>query len=124
MKKKQILVIEDEDSIRTALVDKIVFEGFNALEARDGQEGLKIALKKHPDLILLDIIMPRMDGLTMLKKLREDKWGEGVPVILLTNLNDSEKIFEAMDSGVYDYLVKSNWEIDDVVKKAREKLGL
>jgi len=119
---KKILIVEDEEPILRALVDKFTREGFETLEARNGEEGLEIALREHPDLILLDIIMPKMDGMTMLHKLREDTWGEQVPVIILTNLSEAEKMKEAMEAGVFDFLVKTNWRLEDVVKKVREKL--
>ena len=121
--KKKILIVEDEESLRGALRDKFAWEGFDVLEAGDGEEGLKAALREHPDLILLDIIMPKMDGITMLKKLREDDWGKEAQVILLTNLSDNEKLSEALAQGTYDYLVKSDWKIADVVAKVRERLG-
>jgi len=121
--KKKILVVEDEMSLRNALRDKLGLEGFIVLEAKNGEEGLDVALRDHPDLILLDIIMPKMDGLTMLKKLREDVWGKNTKVILLTNLNDNEKVSEALLQGSYDYLVKSDWKIEDVVAKVRARLS-
>jgi CheY-like chemotaxis protein len=120
---KTILVVEDESSMRRVLVDKLSLEAFSVLEAKNGEEGLKIALEKHPDLILLDIIMPRMDGITMLKKLRDDEWGKKVEVILLTNLSEKEKIAEAMEQETFEYLVKTDWKIEDVVEKVKEKLA-
>ncbi len=122
--KKTILIVEDESAIRNVLIDKFSSKDFIAIGARNGEEGLEVALDKHPDLILLDVIMPKMDGMTMLSKLREDTWGEKVKVILLTNLNDPEKTLEAMKNGAYDYLVKSDWKIDDVVDKVKERLDL
>jgi len=123
---KTILIIEDELSQLKALVDKFQREGFVSLQARDGKKGLEIALQKQPDIILLDIVMPKMDGLTMMKKLRqENTWGRNVPIILLTNLTaDDEKINKSVaeDEPAY-YLVKSNWTIDDVVKKVKERLA-
>lgn len=82
-----------------------------------------VALLWHPDLILLDIVMPKMDGMTMLAQLREDEWGKTARVITLTNLSDTEKVAEAIEHGSYEYLVKSDWKIEDVVAKVREKLG-
>ncbi|MBI4653236.1 response regulator [Candidatus Kuenenbacteria bacterium] len=120
--KKTILIIEDEISLQNILKKRLERENFLVLEAKNGEEGLDIALRERPDLILLDIIMPVMDGLTMLKKLRENGWGKNVMVILLTNLSDNEKIAEAVVHGTYDYLVKSDWKIEDVVAKIREKL--
>lgn len=122
--KKTILIVEDETSMLRALTDKLSREGFAVLEAKNGKEGLEIALKEQPALILLDIVMPVMDGMTMLKKLRADTYGKNVPVILLTNLNESEKIAEAVESGVYDYLLKTDWKIEDVVKRTKERLQI
>lgn len=120
---KKILIVEDEIDLREIIADQFKRESFDILVARDGEEGLEMAIKHHPDIILLDIIMPKMDGLTMLHKLREDKWGENANVILLTNLSDNEKVVEAMKNKTYDYLVKSDWNIKDVVKLVSEKLA-
>lgn len=124
MTNKTILIIDDDPPTLHALRDKFKSKGFNVLTANDGVSGLGAAMKNHPDIILLDIIMPRMDGMTMLKKLREDEWGKKAEVIMLTNLSDNDKIEEAAQAGTYDYLIKTNWGIEDVVKKVKEKLGM
>ena len=124
LKKYTILVVEDENSLNKALIDKFSHSGFSTLQAKNGQEGFEMATQKHPDLILLDIVMPRMDGITMLKKLRQDEWGKKVEVIMLTNLNEVEKISEAVSQGSYDYLVKTDWKLDAVVEKVKEKLKI
>jgi len=121
--KHKILIVEDEEPLLNALTDKFSREGMEVITAKNGQEGLDVALAKKPDLILLDVIMPKMDGITMLEKLREDKWGENVEVILLTNLTDADKVSEAVEKGVRDYLIKSDWKLEDVVKKVKEKLS-
>ena len=121
--KEKILIVEDEESLRTVLRDKLKGEGYNVLTAKNGKEGLAVALKKHPDLILADIIMPVMDGMTMVKKLRDDTWGKNVSVIILTNLSDAEKTAEAVDRGVFDILIKSDWKIEDVVDKIKNELN-
>jgi DNA-binding response OmpR family regulator len=125
-KKASILIIEDEASQRKALSDKFNREGFEVNEAEDGEAGFKAALKVRPDIILLDIMMPDMDGMTMLKKLRaENEWGKNVPVVLLTNLSaDNDEIIRriAEDEPAY-YLLKANWSINDVVEKVRERLS-
>lgn len=121
-KKEKILIVEDETPLRNVLRDKLVREGFTVLEAKNGEEGLEAALRDHPDLILLDIVMPRMDGMTMLKKLRNDAWGAEAKVIILTNLSESAKVLEAMAQGSYNYLVKSDWKLEDVVVRVRETL--
>jgi DNA-binding response OmpR family regulator len=125
-KKFTILVIEDEVSLRNALRDKFTARGFTVLEARDGEEGLAVALKNEPDMILLDIIMPKMNGMIMLKKLRpENKWSKNVPVILLSNLggDDENMMMEIEKDKMTDYLVKSNWSLNDIVGKVKEKLS-
>jgi len=122
--KKKILIVEDDLPILGVLVEMFEREKFEVLKARDGEKGLNMAIKKKPDLILLDIVMPKMDGVTVLQKLREDKWGKDVPIILLTNLISAEKASEAAQSGVRDYLVKTDWKLEDVVKKVRQKLEI
>jgi DNA-binding response OmpR family regulator len=125
IKQYTILIVEDEVSLRNALRDKFIRKGFCILEAKDGKEGLAIALKKKPDMILLDIIMPKMDGMMMLKKLRQkNKWAKNVPVMLLSNLGgDDEKMMAEIEKDRWvNYLVKSNWSLDDVIKKVKEKL--
>ncbi|MFZ2664426.1 MAG: response regulator [Patescibacteria group bacterium] len=122
-KSKIVLIVEDEQSLLKALADKFTREGFKILEAKNGKEGLVVASHHHPDLILLDIIMPVMDGMTMLFKLREKVWCRNVPVILLTNLSEAtERIVEAHRRGVNDYLIKSDWTLEDIVHKVKKKL--
>jgi CheY-like chemotaxis protein len=115
--------VEDDAVVRKVLHDKLSLEGFGVLEAKNGEEGLAIALENHPDLILLDILMPKMDGLTMLKKLREDEWGKTANVIILTNYDETEKIADALGSRVFEYYVKSDTPIEDLIAKVKEKLG-
>ncbi|OHA47658.1 MAG: hypothetical protein A2806_03510 [Candidatus Terrybacteria bacterium RIFCSPHIGHO2_01_FULL_48_17] len=123
MPEQKILIVEDEDLIAQSLIMRLEKEGYEALRAENGFEGLRAAIKNKPDLILLDILMPQMDGLAMLKKLREHDWGKNARVVLLTNLDDVENIAQAAEYGVADYLVKSDWELDDVVQKIKDKLA-
>lgn len=122
-KQKKILIVEDEQPLRNALHDKCKQEGLLSFEAKNGEEGLEVALREQPDIILLDLVMPKMDGMTMLKQLRQDDWGKDAKVILLTNLSDAEKVAEAMTAGAHDFLVKSDWKIDDVLTKVWDRLG-
>lgn len=124
MEEKKILLVEDEIALLDALVLKLNSEGFTTLIAKNGEEGLKVALDNHPDLILLDIIMPKMDGITMLKKLRTDSWGHDVPVIILSNLTDADKNVNIVDSSVEAYLVKSDMPISDIIGKIKEVLKI
>lgn len=118
---KKILIVEDDHALRAALRDKLARERFVVLEAKDGEEGLKIALDEQPDLILLDIVMPKVDGLTMLGQLREDSWGKTAHVIMLTNLSDGESVSKSLENAAFDYLVKSDWKLEDIVRKIRDR---
>ncbi len=120
----KILIIEDEALMAAALKKKLESEGFQSLWAKDGSEGLKIALDKHPSLILLDIVLPTMDGMTVLSKLREDSWGKNVPVIILSNLSRAATIEEGKEKGVNTYLVKTDWKLSEVVQKVKHELGI
>lgn len=119
-----ILIIEDETLMASALKKKLESAGFEPLWASDGSEGLKVALDKHPDLILLDIVLPTMDGMTVLSKLREDSWGKNVPVIILSNLSRAATIEKGKEKGVNTYLVKTDWKLSEVVQKVKYELGM
>lgn len=121
--KKTILIIEDELPMLKALSDKFTMEGFDILEAKNGEEGLKSALEKKPDLIILDIFMPVMDGRVMFEKLREDAWGKTVPVIILTNLNPDDKTLDQlMKNGPSYYFIKSKWKLEELVAKVKKEI--
>ena len=124
IQRKKILIVEDDESLRNALKYKINREGFSALIAKDGGEGLEIGIKEKPDLILLDVLMPKMNGVTMLKKLRENSWGKNVPVLLLSNDDDPEHIRETLKDNAVDYLIKSDWELGNIIKRIKETIQL
>ena len=125
-KKTKILIVEDEEVICKAYADELRDEGFLVLTATNGRDGLGLAVREKPDLILLDILMPVMDGLTMMDTLRQkDLYGKNVPIILLTNLSASEeKIMQAITKNepAY-YLVKSDWNLSQVLEKIKERLA-
>lgn len=121
--KKKILIVEDEASMLNALKLKLEKEDVEVLIAKNGEDGLKIALMEKPDLIILDIIMPKMDGIEMLKELKKDEWGENANVIILSNFNDNQKIADVMEESVYQYLIKSDWKIEDIISKIKEELN-
>lgn len=120
----KILVVEDERLVREAIKRKLLGAGMTVLEAVDGQEGLDTALREKPDLILLDILLPVMDGISVLEKLREDEWGKNVPIIILSNLYEAATVEESKKRGVYDYLVKTDWTLDDVLTKVKSTLKI
>lgn len=120
--KKLLLLVEDDVSISKVLSRFLEQSGFNLLRATDGIYGLKMALENHPDLILLDIIMPHMDGLTFLKELRKDKWGKSVPVMILSNLSNPETEKEAAQYAIKDYIIKTDFCLTDILKKINDIL--
>ena len=126
LQKNSVLIVEDEVSLRGALRDKFAREGFQVHEAKDGEEGLVMALAERPQVILLDLMMPRMDGMSMLALLRSaNTWGSHVPVFVLTNLGEDDKLTMKgiLDDSFAYYLVKSNWAIDQVVQKVRDAIA-
>lgn len=118
----KILVVEDEEVLLGVLKDRLKNEGFDVITARDGEQGLKMALEHQPDLILLDILMPKMGGITMLKNLRATPAGKDTHVIILTNVSDSKLVHEALTYGVRDFLVKSDWVLSDLVTAIRKQI--
>jgi DNA-binding response OmpR family regulator len=119
---QKILVIEDEAPLRSLLAKLLSDEGFDLTQAGDGVEGLEMALKDHPDLIVLDVLMPKKDGISMLEELRADEWGKQVKVIMLTNADDVERQAQAVQHGVDSYLLKWNWKLNDFVNLVKTKL--
>jgi len=122
---KKILLIEDDEAMLQALYDIFAENGFLVYKARDGQEGLMVALKEHPDIILLDILMPRMDGLIMMKKLRKDEWGKTVPIVLLTNVTpDSDSTIRSIvEHKPAYYLIKSDVTLEATLEKVQDVLA-
>jgi DNA-binding response OmpR family regulator len=121
---KRVLIVEDEAAMASALRTKFEKYGFDIIGASDGEEGLKVAMAEKPDLLMLDLLMPKMDGISLMKEVRKEAtWGTTVPIIILTNLSDHESMSEAAENSVY-FLVKTEWRLDDVVKLAMEKLGI
>jgi DNA-binding response OmpR family regulator len=116
---KHILIVEDEIDIREAMAEAATQEGFKVSTAENGQMGLEKALQEKPDLILLDIKMPVMDGHQTLQKLREDVWGRGVKVIMLTSMDDVKNIGEAHEGGITDYVIKAHSSLDEILNKVR-----
>ena len=121
-KSYKILVIEDDQYLHKAIVAKLEKEGFSVLSAYDGRQGLDQAVSNHPDLILLDIILPVMDGMTVLEKLRKDAWGANADVIILTNLSGAEKETKIEENKVREFLVKSDWKLEDLTTLIRQHL--
>ena len=120
---KKVLIVDDEITLREPMMLSFKSQGYDVTSATNGEEGLKAALSTQPDMILLDLTMPVMDGVTMLKKLRSDPNGRALQVMVLTNLSDSSKASETAGLGVMDYIVKSDWKLKDIVSRVSEKIG-
>ena len=118
---KKILIVDDDNDFRGILQAKFAGEGFSVVTAEDGQEGVSIAEKEKPDLILSDVLMSKMDGVEMAKKIRESN--KDVPVIFLTNIKEVDYTKSIEELGL-DYLVKADLRISDIVDKVKIKLGL
>lgn len=121
-KKKNILLIEDEEMLASMYETKFQNEGYQIRKALDGETGLKLAQEQQPDLILLDIIMPKLDGFSVLKKIKEDPKLKNVPVVLLTNLGQDEDIEKGNKLGAAGYLVKANLTPGEVIEKIKQYL--
>ncbi|MDD4931587.1 MAG: response regulator [Candidatus Colwellbacteria bacterium] len=122
-KNKKILIVEDEPSMRRVIIDKLTNDGFTVVEAKDGIEGMEVGERERPDLILLDILMPRMDGIEMMDKARKTDWGKDIPIVILTNLVADDRITAGVviDEPSF-YLMKTDWPISEVSKKIHAAL--
>jgi DNA-binding response OmpR family regulator len=120
--RKTVLVVEDNAVMLKSLTEALGQAGFTVLTALDGSWGIDTALREKPALIVLDVMMPNMDGISMIKKLREDAWGQTVPVIILTNLNYVEDMPE-LKGLAPDFLLKPDVELKDIVERVKEKLS-
>jgi DNA-binding response OmpR family regulator len=118
--KKKVLIVDDDDNLRNVLLDKLSAAGFEASGAIDGADGLKMALDNHPDVILLDVMMPKMDGWQTLNMLRADEWGKTARVIMLTSLDNTDNIAKAVEKRTYEYIIKTDINLDQVVKRVQE----
>lgn len=120
---KKILIIEDEVAIADAMQAGLTEAGYEATAAYDGEDGLKQAKELKPDLILLDLLLPKKDGMTVLHELREDKATDKIPVMILSQLSDTDKISEGVSLGVVGYLVKVDFSLAEVIEKIKGVLG-
>jgi DNA-binding response OmpR family regulator len=121
--KAKILVVEDEEILLTALKEELLSGGYEVEGAGDGEEGLAKAKSFAPQLILLDLVMPKMDGMEMLQRLKADSAIRDIPVVILTNLSDYDRISEALSLGAMDYLVKANYKLEDLLDKVKTVLA-
>ncbi len=119
---KKILFIEDESALQKSLGDVLRKKGYEVFSALDGEIGLRLAKTKSPDLILLDLILPRKDGFEVFEELKKDPNLADIAVIVLTNLERMEDVERALNLGAKTYLVKANYNLSEVVEKIEKVL--
>ena len=119
---KKILFIEDESALQKTLGDTLKDAGYEVISALDGEIGLSLAKTAKPDLILLDLILPKVDGFEVIEKLNQDKETQKIPVIVLTNLERMEDVDRALELGAKTYLIKANYTLKEVVEKMRKAM--
>jgi DNA-binding response OmpR family regulator len=119
---KRILFIEDEAALQKTFGDILKSEGFEVISALDGETGLNLAKKENPDLVLLDLILPKIHGLDVLREIKQNENTKNIPVIVLTNIESIEKIDKALELGATTYLVKSDYSLEDVIAKIKKAL--
>jgi DNA-binding response OmpR family regulator len=123
MNNQRILIVEDDNFLSQMYVTKLELENFNVLSAFTGLQGLKTAQKEKPDLILLDLGLPEMDGFEVLKHLKEDEATKNIPVLILTNFSQKDDIDRCLALGASDYLIKAHFVPSEVIKKIKDILG-
>jgi len=123
-KKVHVLLVEDDTFLANIYQTKFELEKFSVTVAVDGEEGLEVARKKRPDVILLDILMPKMDGFTVLEELQKDKSTKDIPVILLTNLGQKDDVERGLQMGAAGYLIKAHSKPSETVKKVKSVLQI
>lgn len=118
----KVLIVEDEEALRKVLQEKMEHSGFDTFVAKDGVEGWDVAKSKNPDIILLDLILPRRTGFDVLGMLKKDPELKDVPVFVLSNLAEDENLKKALQMGAENYFVKAQHPINEVVEMVKTRL--
>jgi DNA-binding response OmpR family regulator len=119
----KILIVEDDKFLRELIAKKLKNEGFDVVEAIDGEEGLKKIKEERPDLVLLDLILPGIDGFEVLARVKEDPNLAQIPVIILSNLGQREEVERGLKLGARDYLIKAHFTPGEIVEKIKNILS-
>ncbi len=120
---KKILFVEDEAVLQKTLTEILKNEGYKVVNALDGESGLRLAKSQKPDLVLLDIVLPRLQGLEVLKAIKDDPETKDIPVIILTNLESSQEIEKALAFGATTYLLKTQYTLPEITEKIKSAIG-
>lgn len=118
-KKKKILIIEDEKILAEMYKDKFIKAGFEVFSAFESRDGLELARKEKPDLIILDILLPRENGITFLRRLKKEPETSSIPVVVFSNYDNPDTKKEAIKFGVKDYLIKANYTPKGILRKVK-----
>jgi len=119
---RNILIIEDDRFLRELIAQKLIKEDFNISEAIDGEEGIKKIKEEKPDLVLLDLILPGIDGFEVLSKMKEESSLTKIPVIILSNLGQREDVERGLKLGAVDYLIKAHFTPGEIIEKIKSAL--
>lgn len=122
-KKQKILIVEDEAILQKALQEILLQENYEVVSALNGELGLEMAVSEIPDIILLDLIMPKMDGFEVLEGLKKNEKTKEIPIIILTNLGGTEDVQKALVLGATNYVVKADHDLSEIVKKIKGIIG-
>ena len=119
---KKILIVEDDKSLQQLLGDMLESEGFKVVKAYNGEDGSDLVKSENPDIVLLDLRLPKKDGFEVLRELKANEATSSIPLLVFTNLEDSEYINRAIEAGATNYIVKSNYDLEDILKKIKQIL--
>jgi len=120
---KKVLIIEDEEILLDLLQKKLIKEGYEVLTSRNGEEGLKTMKETKPDLILLDIVMPKMGGFEVMEEMRKDRELNKIPVIIISNSGQPVELDKAKKLGAKDWLIKAEFDPQEVIDKVVKQIG-
>ncbi len=119
---KKILIIEDDKFLRELMARKLSDEGYNVVEAVDGEDGVKKMKETNPDLVLLDLILPSIDGFEVLSRVKADSSIASIPIIILSNLGQKEEVEKGLNLGAVDYLIKAHFTPGEIIAKIKNIL--
>ncbi|MCK4520784.1 response regulator [Candidatus Parcubacteria bacterium] len=119
---KKILIVEDDKFLRELIVKKLIDDGYEAPAAIDGEEGVKKIKEEKPDLVLLDLILPGIDGFEVLSRIKKDSELSQIPVIILSNLGQKEDIEKGLQLGAIDFLIKAHFTPNEIIEKVKKVL--
>ena len=121
--KKKVLIIEDEDIMLNLLQKKLTNEGYEVFTAMDGEKGLEVMAKVNPELVLLDIVMPKLGGFEVMERMKKDPGLKEIPVIIVSNSGQPVEISKAQELGAKDWLIKTEFDPQEVIEKVVKQIG-